>query len=256
MKQVSRPLTPALMAPRQPEHVPKVLAIVSALSVRKLLAECLTPRVALKSRSPIAQAIPFMASENIGIIGPVIGAPAAVLALEPFLAAGVKRALLLGVCGGIALGKTQLALGDFLFPRKLVTDDGTSVLYGAARSFALNPSAFQLTLEKKIRTACGKLRNARGSPPNTFETTICTTDAPYRETLEKIESCFRLGALGIEMELAAVAHLARIYDAELAAALVVSDLFSPQWTPGLRSRPVKASVALAVKAAAEVMKGA
>jgi uridine phosphorylase len=254
MKQVLPILSPSLLPLRAPTHVPKALAVTPVLPAKKLLCELLSKRLAVKTRPPLVQAVPWSASEHLGIIGPLIGAPSAVLACEPFLHAGVKRLILFGVAGGLALSKAPIALGDILFPRKIHTDDGTSAAYGAPRSFSWTPSPLQLALEKRIVQLAAHHRTGKTLPPATHQTAIWTTDAPNRETQSKLESYHRLGVRGVEMELAALAHLCKIYDAEFAACFVISDLFTPQWTAGFRSRPVRVALEIAARAVAETLK--
>jgi purine-nucleoside phosphorylase len=71
----------------------------------------------------------------------------------------------------------------------------------------------------------------KGLPFRTGE--VWTTDAPYRETLDKVKHYQRLGVLAVEMEMSALMTVARFRAVSVAAVLVVSDeLFNLKWKPG------------------------
>ena len=62
---------------------------------------------------------------------------------------------------------------------------------------------------------------------------VWTTDAPYRETPEKVEFYQNKGILAVEMEMSALMTLALFRGIRLGGLLVVSDeLFSLKWHAG------------------------
>ena len=62
---------------------------------------------------------------------------------------------------------------------------------------------------------------------------LWTTDAPYRETAEKIARLRAAGVQAVDMEVAALLAVAAYRGCEVAALLVVSDeCYHPTWRPG------------------------
>ena len=60
---------------------------------------------------------------------------------------------------------------------------------------------------------------------------ICTTDAPFRETFELIDSLREDNAIAIEMEVSAVFSVAQFRNVQAAALVVISDeLRDKQWS--------------------------
>ena len=69
---------------------------------------------------------------------------------------------------------------------------------------------------------------------------VWTTDAPYRETPEKIEFYQKRGVLAVEMELSALMTLALYREVKLGGLLVVSDeLFDLKWHTGFSNPKLK-----------------
>jgi uridine phosphorylase len=158
--------------------------------------------------------------------GPAIGAPMAVLALEKLVALGAKRILVYGWCGSLT---ESLAVGDILLPTRALSEEGTSVHYplssrAEASQLLLQPLTDRLQAENiKVKTG-----------------TVWTTDAPYRETWDKIRRYSSQSVLGVEMEFAALCTVAAFRDVELAAMLLVSDeLWRQPWQPGYTHKKFK-----------------
>ena len=79
---------------------------------------------------------------------------------------------------------------------------------------------------------------------------VWTTDAPYRETLEKVRSYQARGILAVEMEFSALMTVALYRAAAMTGLLVVSDeLFDLRWRPGFSNPLLKK----ASRAAGEVL---
>ena len=69
-----------------------------------------------------------------------------------------------------------------------------------------------------------------------------TTDAPYRESREKVWELAAKGVLGVDMEFAALNTVASFRKIELAAVLIVSDeLWQNEWNPGFRTARFKST---------------
>jgi len=158
--------------------------------------------------------------------GPTIGAPMAVLALEKLVALGAKRIVVYGWCGSLT---ESLAVGDVLLPNRAVSEEGTSAHY----PLSFRAEASQLLLQPlaaRLRTENIKMKTG----------TVWTTDAPYRETKDKIRTYGSQSVLGVEMEFAALCTVAAFRGVELAALLLVSDeLWRHPWQPGYTHKKFK-----------------
>jgi len=179
-------------------------------------------------------------NQEIAIVGPMLGAPHAVMLLENLTVLGVQKILFFGWCGSIQQG---LAIGDIVVADSAVSDEGTSAHYPVSDPYPGPSVALLNVIEQSLKECSIPFR--RG--------TIWSTDAPYRETKEKILFFQRLGVLGVDMELSALFTVASFRQVEIGALLVVSDeLGSLRWKPGFstskfnRSRSVAANVVPAI----------
>ena len=175
-----------------------------------------------------SQAGPFFTA------GPAVGAPMAVLTLEKLVALGAKRIIVYGWCGSLT---ESLAVGDALLPNRAVSEEGTSAHYplssrAEASQLLLQPLAARLQAEN-IKMKIG---------------TVWTTDAPYRETKDKIRMHGSQSVQGVEMEFAALNTVAAFRGVELAAVLLVSDeLWRQPWQPGYTHKKFKKKSRLIVE---------
>ena len=149
-----------------------------------------------------------------------IGAPPAVMLLEQLIALGARRFLYLGFCG--ALDPT-LTIGDLFIPGQAIREEGTSYHYLPA---AIEPAAAPAMIAALQAEA--ERQGVRARPGR-----LWTTDAPYRETAEKIAAFQAAGVQAVDMEMAALLSVAVYRGCEVAALLVVSDeCYHPTWRPG------------------------
>jgi nucleoside phosphorylase len=156
------------------------------------------------------------------LAGPMVGAPYAVMVAETLIAWGARRLLFLGWCG--ALTQT-VTIGDLVLPTSAFIDEGTSRHYAPA---ALE-SAGAPALVQTIADGCAAA--GAGVHPGP----VWTTDAPFRETPDKVLAFRRRGALAVEMEVSALFSVAGFRGVEAAALLVVSDdLSTLTWQPGFK----------------------
>ena len=169
--------------------------------------------------------VPLQSCGDTALLGPLLGAPAAVACTEGLLSSGIRRVVLTGFIGGLRNAAVPLAAGDLLFPRGAFSEDGTSKLYGGSERDQSPPGELQLGLEALLKARLGELPAHVGA----FEGPIWTTDAPFRETEAKVEQHLAEGVLGVDMEYAAVLRLCHMYEAELAAVFVISDLVGGAW---------------------------
>ena len=65
------------------------------------------------------------------VVGPLVGAPYAVMLLENLVAWGARRIIFIGWCGAIS---DRLKIGDIVLPTAALVDEGTSKHYGARQT--------------------------------------------------------------------------------------------------------------------------
>lgn len=160
---------------------------------------------------------------KVYLAGPAIGAPFAVMTLEKLIALGVTRCILLGWCGALI---DSLKVGDIILPTWSKSEEGTSPHY---------PIDHQAESSGLLRKALADHLMENGLSSN--EGPIWTTDAPYRETSEKISAYAAQSIVAVDMEFSALATVAAFRGIELAAALLISDeLYHDQWQPGFNRK--------------------
>ena len=175
---------------------------------------------------------------HASIAGPMIGAPHAVMVLEKLIALGAQKVLFFGWCGSLQL---KIQIGDFVIPDRAVIGEGTSPYYPIAEECP--------TISSAIETAISESLERRSLPFH--KGAVWSTDAPYRETREKVLALQEDGILGADMEMSALLTVGQFRKVDVGALLVVSDeLGSLKWRPGFSSSKFKASR----KVAAEVLK--
>jgi uridine phosphorylase len=161
--------------------------------------------------------------QDMALVGPMIGAPYAVMVLEKLIVLGAKRILFFGWCGSI---REKVRIADFVVSDRAVIGEGTSGYYPQNNDHP-RPSrgiirAIEATLEEF------SMPFHKGA--------VWSTDAPYRETKQKVFFLQRQDVLGVDMELSALFTVARFRRVEIGALLVVSDeLGSLRWKPGFSS---------------------
>ncbi|MEJ5365190.1 MAG: nucleoside phosphorylase [Desulfosoma sp.] len=156
------------------------------------------------------------------LVGPLIGAPQAVLVLEKMIALGVRRVIAYGWCGSL---QPQVAIGHVVLPEAVHSEEGTSAHYPIPGAPGPSPELFR-RLEAALRSD-PHLTVHKGS--------VWSTDAPYRETEEKVRFFQERGVLGVDMEMSALFTAAAFRGIDLAGVLVVSDDLSRlTWRHGFR----------------------
>jgi uridine phosphorylase len=158
---------------------------------------------------------------QVGLGGPAVGAPQAVMILEKLIVLGARRVLFFGWTGGL---QADLSPGDIILPDQAISEEGTSRHYSdEPRPRPAGPLLQEL--ERLLEEE--KLSYHKGP--------VWTTDAPYRETVEKVQSYQKLGVLGVEMETSALFTVGAFRGIEIAALLIVSDDLSDlTWRHGFR----------------------
>ncbi|MGI9381710.1 MAG: nucleoside phosphorylase [Methyloligellaceae bacterium] len=128
---------------------------------------------------------------EFGLVGCAVGASFAVLIAEELFACGCR--LLVSITSAGQLTTTREPPYFVLIDRAL-RDEGTSYHYLPASPFSHADSALVANIE--AGTAALETQVIRGA--------VWTTDAPFRETREAIESAKAQGCLAVEMEAAAL----------------------------------------------------
>lgn len=138
-----------------------------------------------------------------------MGSPAAANALEMARAAGARRVVVFGACGGVEAG---VGVGEIIVATGGVRGEGTSGYY-APPGF---PAAFDALLTARLWESASKAEVLahRG--------VVYTTDAGYRQGPEIYDECEGL-VIGVESECAAVAVVGARLGLSTGALLLCTD---------------------------------
>lgn len=221
--------------------IPQTLLYAPTLNLVRVLKIAIGD---LKTFSPMADAIPVSGNERLSVLGPGIGGAAARLACEPYLASGVKKLILFGVCGGILSNDSSLRIGSIILPTEAFYEMPGNLLYTTENSSSFGSSKLRAELARNLED---------DHHAKIFSGGVWTTDSPFQENEENASRILSSGVLGVEMECAALLQLAKQYESEFAACLVVSDLLSENWEPGFSKQEVKNSLAHAGQAIAKLV---
>ncbi len=147
---------------------------------------------------------------RLAVLRSGVGAPLAGALLEQVIAVGCRYFI---VCGGAGTLHPDLTLGHFVVVSAALRDEGTSFHY--------LPPGRQIEADPDARRALEAVLTGRHAPYVSGLT--WTTDAPYRETLNKIAARRAEGCLTVEMEAAALAAIARFRGVALAQVVYCGD---------------------------------
>lgn len=152
-----------------------------------------------------------------------IGAPTAVSQLEELIAFGIRNFVSIGTAGAL---QDDIEIGDLVICDRAIRDEGTSHHYLPPR---LDVAASAHIVGELKRSLEGFGLDARIG-------TSWTTDAPYRETIEEVQSYQKDGVAVVEMEAAALFAVAQYRKVELGALFTISDsLAGLKWNPAFHS---------------------
>lgn len=205
----------------QPLHNPaqkKPLAAGGVLAVNPSDTRCfeeLAHRHGLKRRFLFNAQL--FSGADFFVAGPAVGAPMAALCLESLIALGARRIIVYGWCGSLL---EALRVGALFLPLSALSEEGTS------RHYPHREEECDHLLEEALHAWLVHHGHAvrRGL--------LWTTDAPFRETREKISAYGAQGVWAVDMEYAALRAVAACRRVQLAALFMVSDeLFRPVWRP-------------------------
>jgi uridine phosphorylase len=127
----------------------------------------------------------------VAVVNPGVGAPAAVASLETVIALGATS--IVG-CGGAGIVRPGFPLGHVIVPIGAIRDEGTSYHY-APPDQPVAPHPRALAAIDDVLTAAG-VPHDRGL--------TWTTDAPFRETVDKVARRREQGCIAVEMEASAM----------------------------------------------------
>lgn len=179
------------------------------------------------------------------LTGPLIGAPYAAMIVESLKVWGVEKVLFVGWCGAVSRG---IKAGDIIVPDSALVDEGTSSHYCGSSCRVALPARPLMNLARLALQLHGA---------HAHDGAVWTTDAIFRETVDKVKHYQSQGALAVEMELSAIFTVAGFRGMQAAGILVVSDELSDyRWRPGFKTPAFKAAREKACRAALSVADGA
>jgi uridine phosphorylase len=144
----------------------------------------------------------LLGAQEVGIVGRVVGASFAVLVAEELFASGCRLLVSLTSAGQVTPAGPP---PYFVVIDRALRDEGTSYHYMPPSEFAdADPALVTAAADALAKLG---LRSMAGSS--------WTTDAPFRETAEAIETARAKGVLAVEMEAAALYAFARAANARV-----------------------------------------
>lgn len=210
------PTRPAIIEPKQviqPMDVPEHCVICFFSEVVTKVCTEHNAKIITRRRWEDAEHPLFELNVNgkrIAVIHPGVGAPMAAGILEEIIPLGLKKFI---ACGGSGVLDKEIAVGNIIVPRSAVRDEGTSYHYLApGREVGASPEGV---------TAIESVLQSRNIPYIISKT--WTTDAPYRETVEKVRLRKSEGCLTVEMEAAAFFAVAQFRGVTFAQMLYGGD---------------------------------
>jgi len=217
----------AIINPVWGEKAPKLgpVAVMAATRSDVDRLRCSLDLDAVDGRDLLASRL-FVSDEGgagVSLVGPLVGAPYAVMVLETLIAGGVRNIIFFGWCGAVS---RDLKIGDIVVPSAAIIDEGTSRHYHPVNDVFAVPSEYLRQRVRRIFKQKGRYFH---------EGVVWTTDAVYRETRDKVECFQRRDVLAVEMEASALFSVGRFRKVDVGAVLVVSDELSNfSWKPGFR----------------------
>lgn len=130
-------------------------------------------------------------SEQIALVSPGVGAPAAVTSLEVMIALGATKVI---GCGGAGIVRPGFDVGHVIVPTGAIRDEGTSYHYAPADASVVPHPRAVAAIDAVLAEA--GIPHDRG--------TTWTTDAFFRETPAKVARRREQGCITVEMEASAM----------------------------------------------------
>ena len=135
-------------------------------------------------------------NKRLAFFHPGIGAPLAAGLLEEGIAFGCKKFI---ACGGCGVLDKDISVGNLIVVSGAIRDEGVSYHY--------LPADREVIADEAAVTVLSALLDERKIPYRVGKT--WTTDAPYRETQDRISRRKAEGCLTVEMETAAMMAVAK-----------------------------------------------
>lgn len=146
-----------------------------------------------------------------------IGSPGTIMMMEEIRALGATSFVGFGLAGGIS---SDLRPGGIVIPTGCISEEGTSHHYGGSQELRPSP---------KLLTNLTEALTKKETIPT--EGRVWTTDAPYRETTEKVQRYRAEGVLAVDMETSAMYAFGRFRNVQVCNVLVVADTLGVEWDP-------------------------
>src|SRR3990172_4946549 len=160
----------------------------------------------------------------MALVGPGMGAPMASAILEKVIVCGGKKIVMISCCGSLT---EELRIGAFFLPLAGLSEEGTSQHYLKDNQIPSPDIKLIDALEKSAISEGLNVKKGR----------IWTTDAPYRETTDKVKKFRKDGIMAVDMEFTALCSVASFRKVSIASLMIVSDeLFDYKWNPGFSNR--------------------
>jgi len=167
---------------------------------------------------------------ELALVGPGVGAPMACAILEKVIACDGKKIVMVSCCGSLGNG---LKVGDFFIPVSGISEEGTSRHYINGNNIPPPDMTIVEALEREFTERGFKIKKGK----------IWTTDAPYRETRDKVRKFKEDGVMAVDMEFTALCSVAAFRKISFASLMVVSDeLHEHKWNPGFSGKEFKGSL--------------
>ena len=147
---------------------------------------------------------------RLAFFHPGVGAPIAAGLLEEAIAFGCRKFI---ACGGCGVLEKDIAVGHLIVVSGAVRDEGVSYHY--------LPPGREVVANETAVDALVKTMSERGVPYRVGKT--WTTDAPYRETVKKINQRREEGCLTVEMESASLIAVSQFRNVMFGQALYGGD---------------------------------
>ena len=223
------------------EVCPQALVVFDSFDWNSLLAKMRFVPGSRKNLKFCAVQTILVNSKTLTLAGPAMSAPMAAMVLEVLIAFGARHIIGVGSCGSL---DEKIRIGHLVVPKDAIPDEGTSSHYPLpGKKTHASPMIF-----KRIHSVCATRAQdwACGK--------VWTTDAPFRETRQKIKKAQHKKAVAVEMELSAFFKVGAFYGVDVGALLVVSDeLFHYRWNPGYTTPKYKKAMLQALDIALEVL---
>ncbi len=169
-------------------------------------------------------------SNNLSVVGPAVGAPAASIILEAISTKGAKEIICVGLCGSIC---KDFKIGDIVILESAISDEGVSKSYSGSLLFALPDPRLREKVKSLFKKFGIHFKNG----------VVWSTDAIFMETPKKIKKFLNMGACLVDMEMSALFNIGMIRGVSVTGVCIVSDeLHDSFWKPGFYSEMHKKSL--------------